>query len=731
MSFWIRHVFLLVVCVVLPAGAALYSDAQLEKDQASTSGATAAQLASQALRQRLTLEAHRSVGVALGVAQNLRDQDALGNLKRNRAEAFEAAKQVLATVAPANGFAWLVDAQGNVLVGNDMAAAPENARSIIGHPIYIQTQLGYAVDGFWSVEGSVVMVAAAPIADEGRAIGAVIVGRNVDANLATAIARDIESQVTLVSEGEMVVSTLDEATATEIVAATEAKLKPVLAGRLAEQLGGASLPMLPLFVDRFAQDMAYSSTNVSVPGVRQKLKWIVTVKASQGFEGLAGRQEIILGVTSVALLFALLIGLLNYRTFVVPIESVSAHLSEIQLGRGDLELPEARVSKPFRRLVRLVNMTVQKMPARSLSSIGTDLSSVQDLGSRGQSGLHLSRPDEVPEPLAPPMPPPAITSPPPPVAEYEAPAILEPALPPPAAPQPPAALEPAITLEPIAAPEPESWTAAPALEAYPPAPEPDDDDAIAAAIAALEGNTAPLPRTPPVAPSAQPRSASVRSASVRSASSIRGGSPFDIEEGSQFGRSSSSVGARPPDPAPGVRGGGSLDLSGHAGIDDGFSPPVGDGEFNPEATVVAAVQHDLLAHSARDDLTDAVPAFTGNEQADHTMVAQVPPELLAQSAREGTSEVQSLSSRGPSRLVRDESLDDTDRAHFKEVYERFVEMRRRCGENTGDLAFDRFLTKLTRNRDNLIKKYSCRTVRFQVYEKDGKAALKATPVRAR
>jgi hypothetical protein len=29
----------------------------------------------------------------------------------------------------------------------------------------------------------------------------------------------------------------------------------------------------------------------------------------------------------------------------------------------------------------------------------------------------------------------------------------------------------------------------------------------------------------------------------------------------------------------------------------------------------------------------------------------------------------------------------------------------------------------------LIAKYQCRTVRFQVYEKDGKAALKATPVR--
>jgi hypothetical protein len=41
------------------------------------------------------------------------------------------------------------------------------------------------------------------------------------------------------------------------------------------------------------------------------------------------------------------------------------------------------------------------------------------------------------------------------------------------------------------------------------------------------------------------------------------------------------------------------------------------------------------------------------------------------------------------------------------------------------------LTKLIRNREQLVKKYQCRTVRFQVYEKDGKAALKATPVRAK
>ena len=35
--------------------------------------------------------------------------------------------------------------------------------------------------------------------------------------------------------------------------------------------------------------------------------------------------------------------------------------------------------------------------------------------------------------------------------------------------------------------------------------------------------------------------------------------------------------------------------------------------------------------------------------------------------------------------------------------------------------------KLAKNRDALTQKYACRTVRFQVYVKNGKAALKALP----
>ena len=36
---------------------------------------------------------------------------------------------------------------------------------------------------------------------------------------------------------------------------------------------------------------------------------------------------------------------------------------------------------------------------------------------------------------------------------------------------------------------------------------------------------------------------------------------------------------------------------------------------------------------------------------------------------------------------------------------------------------------LRKNKEQLVAKYNCRTVRFQVYVKDGKAALKATPVK--
>jgi len=68
-------------------------------------------------------------------------------------------------------------------------------------------------------------------------------------------------------------------------------------------------------------------------------------------------------------------------------------------------------------------------------------------------------------------------------------------------------------------------------------------------------------------------------------------------------------------------------------------------------------------------------------------------------------------------------------ADWKLVYEEFVKMKKQCGENTDGLTFDRFKGTLERNKAALVARHSCSAVKFTVYAKDGKAALRASPVK--
>lgn len=72
---------------------------------------------------------------------------------------------------------------------------------------------------------------------------------------------------------------------------------------------------------------------------------------------------------------------------------------------------------------------------------------------------------------------------------------------------------------------------------------------------------------------------------------------------------------------------------------------------------------------------------------------------------------------------------DPDQAHFSRVFEEYIALRQRCGESIAGLSLDKFVVKLQSNRDQLISKHGCRTAHFTVYEKDGKAAIRAVPVR--
>jgi hypothetical protein len=121
-----------------------------------------------------------------------------------------------------------------------------------------------------------------------------------------------------------------------------------------------------------------------------------------------------------------------------------------------------------------------------------------------------------------------------------------------------------------------------------------------------------------------------------------------------------------------------------------------------------------------------------NEPPDEsTRVAAVPKELIqaARGGTGGTGEHPALRvPTGAMPKVQSVGVSDEEK-HFQEVFRDFIATRERCAEPADGLTFEKFKQKLMKNKDALVAKYNCRTVRFQVYVKDGKAALKATPVK--
>ena len=67
--------------------------------------------------------------------------------------------------------------------------------------------------------------------------------------------------------------------------------------------------------------------------------------------------------------------------------------------------------------------------------------------------------------------------------------------------------------------------------------------------------------------------------------------------------------------------------------------------------------------------------------------------------------------------------------HIRDVYEQFLATKKECGEPTTGLTLEKFSQRLHDNRAALMAKHDCRTVRFTVYVKEGKASLRATPVK--
>ncbi|MGI5863991.1 MAG: MXAN_5187 family protein [Myxococcales bacterium] len=134
-----------------------------------------------------------------------------------------------------------------------------------------------------------------------------------------------------------------------------------------------------------------------------------------------------------------------------------------------------------------------------------------------------------------------------------------------------------------------------------------------------------------------------------------------------------------------------------------------------------------------------MPAEEEEQRHEATVVAAVPAELLRAATRARpasapvTTPVQTQAVADavplPAPMAAASAPADPDEAHFQEVFNQFVATRAQCNEPADGLTLDKFLAKLRKNREQLVQKYNCKTVRFHVYVKEGKAALKATPVR--
>lgn len=73
--------------------------------------------------------------------------------------------------------------------------------------------------------------------------------------------------------------------------------------------------------------------------------------------------------------------------------------------------------------------------------------------------------------------------------------------------------------------------------------------------------------------------------------------------------------------------------------------------------------------------------------------------------------------------------DDPREAYYHEIYNEFVETKKTCGENLAGFTYEKFAKKLRKNTADLMKRPGIKDVKFSVYVKDGKAALKAKVVK--
>jgi hypothetical protein len=109
------------------------------------------------------------------------------------------------------------------------------------------------------------------------------------------------------------------------------------------------------------------------------------------------------------------------------------------------------------------------------------------------------------------------------------------------------------------------------------------------------------------------------------------------------------------------------------------------------------------------------PTFE-EEEGDATRVGPAPAGLLSQASKS----VPPPPNPGEA---------NADLVEWQQVYNDFLQVKRECGEAVEGFTFEKFQVTLLKNRDALVARHQCKRVKFAVYKKDGRASLKATPLK--
>ena len=150
-----------------------------------------------------------------------------------------------------------------------------------------------------------------------------------------------------------------------------------------------------------------------------------------------------------------------------------------------------------------------------------------------------------------------------------------------------------------------------------------------------------------------------------------------------------------------------LPTGNNGGLQRPVTAPTAVGALSQDA--LDAMKHPPPAPAAASGPPNPNPQAGSDEEA--TMVGQVPKDVMAQASG---SQVASSANEA---------------AEWLGVYEEFIRTKKQCGEPTDGLTFEKFQHTLKKNRDALIQRHGCKRVRFSVYVKEGRASLKATPVK--